>query len=98
MFPRFQCTEKLESCRGFIADGDYAIEWREDSLEAKELSVRSEMFSSNLYLTILHAQGTLPFISMHLLSAWLSQVEAIHTPIDDLESFLWVSCGSLCKF
>ena len=35
-------------------------------------------------------QGTLPFMSSRLLTAWLQNAPTVHTAVDDLESFLWV--------
>ncbi|KAF8486766.1 hypothetical protein F5888DRAFT_1822651, partial [Russula emetica] len=34
--------------------------------------------------------GTMPFMSIRLLSAWQGRQTVIHTALDDLESFLWV--------
>ena len=42
-------------------------------------------------------QGTLPFMSMHLLDAWDRNAQALHTAVDDLESFFWVLIWSLVK-
>ena len=42
-------------------------------------------------------QGTLPFMSMHLLNAWDRNAQVLHTAADDLESFLWVLIWSLVK-
>ena len=32
----------------------------------------------------------MPFVSMHILSAWDKKKKIIHTALDDLESFLWL--------
>ncbi|KAF7416024.1 hypothetical protein PC9H_002811 [Pleurotus ostreatus] len=37
-----------------------------------------------------HRFGTLPFLSLRILTEWASGGQASHTPIDDLESFAWV--------
>ncbi|KAH9049709.1 hypothetical protein EDB84DRAFT_1452713 [Lactarius hengduanensis] len=39
--------------------------------------------------------GTLPFMSMRLVQAWSRNQPALHTAVDDLESFLWVLVWSL---
>jgi len=41
-----------------------------------------------IQLTVNH--GTMPFMSIRLLSAWQGRQTVIHTALDDLESFLWV--------
>ncbi|KIJ41908.1 hypothetical protein M422DRAFT_171633 [Sphaerobolus stellatus SS14] len=38
----------------------------------------------------LRRSGTPPFMSINLIQSWLSGEEIYHTPIDDLESFIWV--------
>jgi hypothetical protein len=40
-------------------------------------------------------QGTLPFMSWRLLFALFNDEQVLHTPVDDLESFLWVLVSSL---
>jgi hypothetical protein len=40
-------------------------------------------------------QGTLPFMSWRLLDALFNDDQVLHTPVDDLESFLWVLVWSL---
>ncbi|KDQ16301.1 hypothetical protein BOTBODRAFT_157121 [Botryobasidium botryosum FD-172 SS1] len=39
----------------------------------------------------LQRMGTIPFMSSRLLKAWESEETVIHHPLDDLESFLWVT-------
>ncbi|KAI9447959.1 hypothetical protein H4582DRAFT_44012 [Lactarius indigo] len=39
--------------------------------------------------------GTLPFMSLRLVQAWSRNQPALHTAVDDLESFLWVLVWSL---
>ncbi|KAI9435683.1 hypothetical protein H4582DRAFT_1817249, partial [Lactarius indigo] len=68
----------LSLCRGFLVDGDHAINWRKDAITPS--SERS---------------GTLPFVSIRLLSDWRLNKPVLHTAIDDLESFLWVLVWSL---
>ncbi|KAH9044431.1 hypothetical protein EDB85DRAFT_1854026 [Lactarius pseudohatsudake] len=68
----------LNVCRGFIIDGDHAIEWRKSATASS-----------------LERSGTLPFMSMRLLDAWDFGEPAMHTAVDDLESFLWVLIWSL---
>ncbi|KAH9003957.1 hypothetical protein EDB86DRAFT_2778008, partial [Lactarius hatsudake] len=63
----------LDVCRGFIIDGDHAIEWRKSKLHHR-WNDRS---------------GTLPFMSMRLLDAWDFGEPALHMAVDDLESLLW---------
>ncbi|KAI9431181.1 hypothetical protein H4582DRAFT_1822883, partial [Lactarius indigo] len=43
----------------------------------------------------LERSGTLPFVSIRLLSDWRLNKPVLHTAIDDLESFLWVLVWSL---
>ncbi|KAL0952127.1 hypothetical protein HGRIS_008755 [Hohenbuehelia grisea] len=38
----------------------------------------------------IHRSGTKPFISNRIIQGWKEQVPIVHTPIDDLESFIWV--------
>ncbi|KAF8272963.1 hypothetical protein EI94DRAFT_1499358, partial [Lactarius quietus] len=45
----------------------------------------------------LEQSGTLPFMSTHLLNALYSGCRALHTAVDDLESFLWVLVWSLVR-
>src|ERR1700730_5131956 len=40
-------------------------------------------------------QGTLPFVSIRLLWAWLLDESIIHTAVDDLESFIWLLSWTL---
>ncbi|KAH8997245.1 hypothetical protein EDB92DRAFT_1400769 [Lactarius akahatsu] len=68
----------LDVCRGFIIDGDHAIEWRKGATASS-----------------LERSGTLPFMSTRLLDAWDLGEPALHTAVDDLESFLWVLIWSL---
>ncbi|KAH9047876.1 hypothetical protein EDB84DRAFT_1263205, partial [Lactarius hengduanensis] len=68
----------VKSCRGFLIDGDHAIEWRKDAITPS-----------------LERSGTLPFMSIRLLSEWYLDRPALHTAVDDLESFLWVLVWSL---
>ncbi|KAH7906008.1 hypothetical protein BJ138DRAFT_1016872 [Hygrophoropsis aurantiaca] len=42
-----------------------------------------------------HRSGTLPFTSLRLLNAWQNSRVAVHTAIDDIESFLWVLIWAL---
>ncbi|KAJ7229134.1 hypothetical protein GGX14DRAFT_616962 [Mycena pura] len=65
-------------CLAFITDGDQAIRWAE---------ARSNT----------HRSGTVPFMSIRLLKTWTMTgraedelVKGPHTPLDDLESFLWL--------
>lgn len=37
-----------------------------------------------------YVQGTLPFIARRVQQAWQNEKTTRHTPIDDLESFVWV--------
>ncbi|KAL0957967.1 hypothetical protein HGRIS_000144 [Hohenbuehelia grisea] len=39
--------------------------------------------------------GTKPFISLRVTGIWANKQEYMHTPIDDLESFLWVLIDNL---
>jgi hypothetical protein len=79
----------LRDCLGFIIDGDLAIKWKEPSMRANHRSVGTLLtYARVLCLTIL--QGTLPFISYRVLDAWSIKENALHTAIDDLESFAWV--------
>jgi hypothetical protein len=52
------------------------------------------LFGSRSYLCRV-LQGTLPFMSIRLLDAWDLGTQALHTAVDDLESFLWVLVWSL---
>ncbi|KAH9083530.1 hypothetical protein EDB83DRAFT_2212655 [Lactarius deliciosus] len=70
--------QDVKSCRGFLIDGDHAIEWREDATTPS-----------------LERSGTLPFMSIRLLTGWYLGRPALHTAVDDLESFLWVLVWSL---
>jgi len=38
MFSRFECTRNVKLCRGFVIDGDNAIEWRKMT-STREISV-----------------------------------------------------------
>ena len=85
-------------CRGFLVDGDYSIEWRKapptPSLErsVRRKALRASLDSSSIMYVL---QGTLPFMSMRLLSAWVGDLPIVHTAVDDLESFLWVLVWAL---
>ncbi len=39
---------------------------------------------------IFPSQGTLPFTSANLVDSWAKKKAVVHTPVDDLESFVWV--------
>jgi hypothetical protein len=86
-------------CRGVLIDGDRAIKWREDSIaSSSEKSVCCNVFHiifrphPNLCYV---QQGTLSFMSRHLIRALELGHNALHTPVDDLESFLWVLVWSV---
>ncbi|KAJ7221738.1 hypothetical protein GGX14DRAFT_671120 [Mycena pura] len=69
-------TYNQSVCLAFITDGDQAVEWAE---------TRSNMT---------HRSGTVPFMSIRLLKTFTmtatEEVDGPHTPLDDLESFLWL--------
>jgi hypothetical protein len=44
---------------------------------------------------LIYEQGTLPFMSRHLIRALELGHNALHTPVDDLESYLWVLVWSV---
>jgi hypothetical protein len=87
----------LSQCRGFLIDGDHAIKWREGGITSlSERAVRGNALHA-LWITFLCCvqQGTLPFMSKRLVFAWIMGKSALHTAIDDLESFLWVLVWAL---
>ncbi|KDQ24401.1 hypothetical protein PLEOSDRAFT_161560 [Pleurotus ostreatus PC15] len=45
-----------------------------------------------------HRSGTLPFISAQVADRWLVGLPPSHTPIDDLESFVWVLLYELLRW
>ncbi|KAF9500612.1 hypothetical protein BDN71DRAFT_1440019 [Pleurotus eryngii] len=45
-----------------------------------------------------HRSGTLPFISAQVADRWLVGMPPFHTPIDDLESFVWVLLYELLRW
>ena len=84
-------------CRGFLIDGDHAIKWREGDMASSGRSVCCivfMLFGSHSYFCSVQ-QGTLPFMSSRLLRALQWDERVLHTPADDLESFLWVLVWSL---
>jgi hypothetical protein len=96
LFCRIACTRNVNLCRGFLIDGDHAIEWR-NFPKAQVISVSHwNWFVSLNDPHLLHfSQGTIPFMSIRLLSAWKKQANRhdwpiFHTAIDDLESYLWL--------
>ena len=93
-FPGFSVLKTLSSVRALWLMVTMQSSGGKIRCQRRNYQYVLRCFNSNPYLTILHAQGTLPFISTHLLCAWLSHEgaihTAIHTAIDDLESFLWV--------
>ncbi|KAJ7471302.1 hypothetical protein B0H11DRAFT_1730397 [Mycena galericulata] len=66
---------QLEYCRGIITDSDQAVH-------------SSSRKTSRDIAT--HPSSTLPFVSYHLLEAWIEGENRPHTALDDLESFFWV--------
>lgn len=95
----------LGLCQGILIDGDHAIKWHDHviarSSERLVCCMYSIFFGSHSYLCCV-LQGTLPFMSQHLLFALLNdtsvpvlQIPVLHTPVDDLESFLWVLVWSV---
>ncbi|KAL0952126.1 hypothetical protein HGRIS_008754 [Hohenbuehelia grisea] len=63
-----------KDCAAVLADGDAAKKWGDTSDLAS------------------HRSGTKPFIASRLIDNWQNTHPAklLHTPIDDLESFIWV--------
>ena len=82
-------------CRGFLIDGDHAIQRREGEMASSDrVALCFMLFGSHYYYRSVR-QGTLPFMSFHLLNALHDDEPVLHTPVDDLESFLWVLVWSL---
>ncbi|KAH9996880.1 hypothetical protein BJV77DRAFT_941948, partial [Russula vinacea] len=70
----FECTKDVNYCQGFLIDGDHAIEWRKFWAQC----------------SLGRCLGTLPFMSVRLLSRNGTGQPIIQTAIDDLESFSWI--------
>ncbi|KAJ8520851.1 hypothetical protein ONZ45_g2359 [Pleurotus djamor] len=68
-----------KKCVGVLNDGDWARKWGEPQEPSS------------------HRSGTKPFIAHRILESWSSfgVRQILHTPIDDLESFIWVLYYSL---
>ncbi|KAF4565524.1 hypothetical protein EYR36_002095 [Pleurotus pulmonarius] len=45
-----------------------------------------------------HRSGTLPFVSAQVAHRWLLEMPLSHTPIDDLQSFVWVLLYELLRW
>jgi hypothetical protein len=93
--PLLDQVSERDYMEGFIMDGDQAKPT--STLGARfPRSHISVCFISLIYLQTgveKHGQGTKQFMSAHLLQQWgndETSMKAIHTQLDDLESFLWV--------
>ncbi|GJJ12298.1 hypothetical protein Clacol_006539 [Clathrus columnatus] len=71
----FEFSKSVNRCEGFLTDGDQAV-CRADGEYKWTASGRPK--------------GTPMFMSQKLIKAWNSGRLVAHTPIDDLESFVWV--------
>ncbi|KAH7909775.1 hypothetical protein BJ138DRAFT_1154464 [Hygrophoropsis aurantiaca] len=78
-FTDFEATKNITSCVGVLASGGDRAV--NWKLDQRELAK--------------HRSGTLPFTSRQLLFAWGLGEPAVHTAIDDVESFLWVLIWAL---
>jgi len=68
------CIAAPKECRGILIDDDMAIKVTDATKD---------------HLT--HGRsGTLPFISIRLLTLWQNSPPPVHTPLDDHESFVWI--------
>ena len=89
----------LKKCRGFLVDGDHSTEWRKaPPTPSLERSVSCKALRAFFWIRLqlfCVLQGTLPFMSLRLLSAWDEDQPIVHTAVDDLESFLWVLVWAL---
>ncbi|KAF8260716.1 hypothetical protein EI94DRAFT_1747628 [Lactarius quietus] len=68
-------------CRGFLIDGDHAIEWRKRRGTAS--------------VSPLERSATLPFMAKRLVMAYTKETPVLPTAVDDLESFVWVLVWTL---
>lgn len=75
-----------------LIDGDLAVELGTDKTlsPGHTISVNAFPSSSGCDANGYIEQGTLPYMSRRILDAWLFEEAYVHTPKDDLESYVWV--------